>query len=198
MITYQIFTDTILHTHCGDIGVENTADLSFSDVQVSTLRQLMEQAHAACKDLRTLDLRDTDLEDIDQDLFEMLEEAYYDCAYESYFENLVNRAYDRLDSIGITIDWDEVRDICTERYGYQQIDDVSESDLDFQVWFTENIIDSDKLVNFERNENLMDLDDWDHIPFNAPIHFPRQLVDEFLQGIRPKGWDASTLKSDTV
>ena len=183
MPTYTITTVTPVDTHCGELNFVNEAKLSLTDQHVSTLLQILKKAYADGEDLYDLCLDDTDLIDLDIKLYDLIHDAYFDCSYHPYYENCVNRAYDRYDHIGILIDWDQVRRICMEGYGYIPEEAESTSLNHFHEWFDKNIIDTDRLLDFERKENLLDLNK-EEFEFSSPAQIPTELIQEFLNSKR--------------
>ena len=183
MPTYTITTVTPIVTHCGELNFVNEAKLSLTHQQTETLLHILEKAYDEGEDLYDLCLDDTDLMDLDVKLYDILHDAYFDCSYQPYYENCVNRAYDRLDQIGVLIDWDQVRRICTESYGYI-LEKAENADIDhFYEWFDKNIIDTDRLLDFERKENLLDIDK-EEFEFASPAQIPAELIPEFLKSKR--------------
>lgn len=202
MYTYEIYTEICLgFSHCGGEYCDGSAQITLTDEQVATLRSIMEKAYAEGKDLNELDLRDTDLEKENPELYKLIYDAYYDCAYEAEYEYWVVEGYHRSEVLD-GIDWEHARDICKERYGYNPqdveaeyygYDDLDESeegeadeveevaaeyDKKFQNWFMDNIAYSDKVVDFERAENLLGVEV--DREFDSPLLIPADLVKEFL------------------
>lgn len=212
MHTYEIYIEVCLgFSHCGGEYCDGFAQITLTDEQVETLRAIMEKAYAEGKDLNELDLRDTDLEKENPVLYKLIYDAYYDCAYEAEYEYWVVEGYHRSEVLD-GIDWEHAREICKERYGYdpQDIDDEyyeyddldeddeldeaeegeadeeeevkAEYDTKFKNWFRENMAYSGNVVEFERKENLLDLEV--DIEFDSPLLIPRALVKEFLDSHR--------------
>ena len=156
MPTYTITTETAVDTRSGERNVVNEAELTLTDQQIATLLRIMEEAYADGEDVRDISLDDTDLIDLDIDLYYLLHDAYFDCSYQPYYENWVNRAYDPLDPVRIVIDWDQVRRICTESYGYIPEEPAVRNADRFRDWFEKIIKSTGRLIDFERRENLLD------------------------------------------
>ena len=80
----------------------------------------MEKAYAEGKELKELDLRETNLVKEDPDLFKIIYDAYYDCAYEAECNYWVVEGYGGSEVLD-GIDWDYAHDICKERYSYHHL-----------------------------------------------------------------------------
>lgn len=110
------------------------------------------------------------------------------------------------------IDWKHAREICKERYGYDpqdiedeyygyddldeddELDEAEEGEVDedeeveaendtkFFKWFLDNIAYSGNIVEFERKENLLNLEV--DIEFDSALLIPQALVKEFLDSHR--------------
>ena len=180
MPTYTITTETAVDTRSGEQNVVNEAELTLTDQQVATLLRIMEEAYADGENVRDISLDDTDLIDLDIDLYYLLHDAYFDCSYQPYYENWVNRAYDPLDPVGIVIDWNQVRRICTESYGYIPEEPAVRNADRFHDWFEKNIKSTGRLIDFERRENLLDFTKEEY-EFPAPPQLPPALVADFLK-----------------
>lgn len=187
MPTYKIYTEISLGmSHSGCVDADGEAEITLTDSQVETLKKIMEDAYAEGEDLEELDLSDTKLEEKDPDLYKLLYQAYYNCAYEAEYEFWVEEGYHGSEVLD-GVDWEYVRKICKERYGYNpeaeeeeyEEEEDAEYDDNFRDWFRDNIINSDKLIDFERNEDVIGL--YMDFQFDSPILIPPALVDEFLK-----------------
>lgn len=198
MPTYDISNEISLGwSHYSSVDTYGKSQITLSDAQVENLKRILETAYSEGKDLHKLDLRNTDLEHEDPELYKIFYDAYYDCAYQAEYEYWVVDGYQRSEVLD-GIDWEHARYICKERYGYnpQDIDnddydededkdtkyeeEEAEYDFKFQNWFRENIISSTDMdiVEFERKEDLIGLDlDFE---FDSPLYLPLSLIKEFL------------------
>ena len=208
MPTYEISTEACLgYSHCGGEYCYGSSYITLTDGQAERLRRMAGVVLSEGKNLDEFDLRDTDLEQEDPVLYKALYDAYYNCAYEAEYEYWVVEGYRRSEVLD-GIDWDHARKVCKERYGYNpeemedevyeeldeceeigEADEVedgeadkeeveAENDLKFQNWFIENIAYSGKVVDFERKENLLDLEV--DMEFDSPLLIPETLVKEYL------------------
>ena len=213
MPTYEISTEVCLgYSHCGGEYCYGSSSITLTDGQAERLRRMAGALLSEGKDLEEFDLRDTDLVQEDPALYRALYDAYYNCAYEAEYEYWVVEGYSRSEVLD-GIDWDHDRKVCKERYGYnpEEIEDEgyeefdedeeigeadeaedgetdeeeveAEYDMKFQNWFRENIAYSDKVVDFERKENLLDIEV--DIEFDSPLLIPEALVKESLDSHDP-------------
>lgn len=180
MNEYKITAETLKDTPCGYQTEVSEKVITLTDLQEATLMRIMEDACGKGEDLYELDLSETDLIYYDVELYDLIEKAYFDCSYDPYFEDMVKRAYDRNDPVGVIMDWRQVRNICAERYGYVSGGNEDITTDQFYGWFEENIINPGRLVEFEREENLMDIDKSEY-EFRAYPRIPEDLVDKFLR-----------------
>ena len=181
MPTYKISSEVYLGcSYFGGASAKASADITFTPEQVATLLRILAEAYADGEDVRDISLDDTDLIDLDIDLYYLLHDAYFDCSYQPYYENWVNRAYDPLDPVGIVIDWNQVRRICTESYGYIPEEPAVRNADRFRDWFEKNIKSTGRLIDFERCENLLDFTKEEY-EFPAPPQLPPALVADFLK-----------------
>lgn len=185
MPTYTITTRTPIDTHCGHLIAFNEAQLTLTDQQVVTLFQIMEKVFTDGKNLYELFDLETYLPEFNTELYDIIRNAYFNCAYQPYFENLVQRAYDRLDSFGDEIDWSQIRQICIESYGYipgnSNKEKESNCDDHFHDWFERKVIDTGLILDFERKEHLIDNIYKSNCEYSPLCKVPSVLMYEFLR-----------------
>lgn len=88
MKTYEIFVEIYLGiSHCGCVTTDGDSTITLTSSQVETLKKIMACSYAEGVDLHELDLRDTDLEHQDPELYKLLWNAYYDCAYQAEYDH---------------------------------------------------------------------------------------------------------------
>lgn len=80
------------------------------------------------------------------------------------------------------MDFKHAQDIC-KGYSYHPQDNSSDDNVmllyDFKEWFAQNLIFSNDIVDFEREENLLHID-MSQYNFQSPLLLPSTLVDDFL------------------
>ncbi len=88
MNTYKIYVEIDLGiSHCGSVTADGESSVTLTPSQVETLKNIMEVAYEEGEGLEEFDLRDTNLEEQDPELYKLLWDAYYDCAYNAEYDH---------------------------------------------------------------------------------------------------------------
>lgn len=185
MKTYEIHVEICLGmSHYGGAYADGSDEITLNDSEIGTLYCIMEKAYADNKNLSELNLADTNLQEINPDLYNKIHDAYYEC---EEYANLVYWTADGFTNQDLELDWDEIREICIERWGYEPMDNIEKEDefddtefLNFDKWFRNNIIrDEERLMRFQAQEHILDM--YVEFDFSGELPLPPELVKEFLK-----------------
>ena len=167
MAQYNIWTECFLGmSHCGSVTADGSGMVDLTDEEVAKLVEMIRQCDS--DDLEVLNLKDTCPE-----IYEKLEQAHRDAAYQAEYMHWLKEGYD---GGYYEYDQEELMSYCEEECGFcfeEEPEDFMDEDGDFDEeayeeskydafaeWLDDYIysLDDDELIDFLVNHMNADVD----------------------------------------